>query len=322
MKVAWTLLVIFIFVGGTLPLAGKEIQFVYDEQNVLDFYNYDQSVPLEASIDTTGTILIYYKFDVEFTSIHGERVPAKMWIPKSAKPDKKIGCILWLHGYGGNKEIDDMAFGILGPGLKCAFLSLDAQYHGERKEPGKAMFSLDLLQDRYAIAQTIMDYRRALDLLAQLPTIDMDNIGVLGLSMGGILGALLAGVEPRIKASVIIVGGGHWSAMMPVSDHPTAPPLRKYLKGHYQLLDRLLEPVDPLRLIHRVHNLQMHNGTEDITVPYATAVEIFEKAPEPNKEFHSYPNHTHLSMIQDPATIMLVFFRTMEWFKKHLSLPE
>ncbi|MCI0515841.1 alpha/beta fold hydrolase [candidate division KSB1 bacterium] len=294
--------------------------FIYSEKNVLDFYEYDRSQPLNARFDTTGTILQYYKIDVWFTSIHGEVVPGKIWSLRDGSAAKKAPCIIWLHGYGGNKQIDDLAFAILGPNLGCAFLALDAQYHGSRRESSKVMFSLDLIQDRYAFVQTIIDYRRALDLLEMLPAIDTDNIGLLGGSMGGILGALLASVDSRIKATVLIVGGGHWSEMMRISDHPTAPALRQYLKGNFQAIDRLLEPVDPWRVIQRIHNLQMHNGTADLTVPYSNAVELYERAGEP-KEFYSYPGLTHESLFQDEYAVVDLFTRTIEWYRKHLNLP-
>ena len=135
--------------------------------------------------------------------------------------------------------------------------------------------------------------------------------------MGGIVGSLLAGVDERIKASVIIVGAGHWSEMLKISDHHTAPALREYLHGHYDMIDRLLMPVDPLPLIHRVSHLQMHNGTNDMTVPYPMAVELFQHAAEP-KEFYSYEGHTHESIFNDFTATFKLIQRTIRWFNDHL----
>jgi len=299
-----------------IPCYAEENVSFYSEKNILDFYNYDKTQPLNAIMDTVGEAAVNHVINVTFTSIHQERVPAKLWMPKWATEDVKAPIIFWLHGYGGNKHIEDAAFWGLSS-LSCAFMALDAQYHGDRREPGRAMYSLDLVQDRYAIAQTVIDYRRAIDLISQLPNIDTTRIGILGGSMGGIVGAMLAGVDSRIKVSVIIVGAGHWSEMLKLSDHFTAPALREYLHGHYSMIDRLLMPVDPITVIHRVNHLQMHHGTKDMTVPYSLAVELFEKASEP-KEFHSYEGHDHESIFKDFAATVVLVQRAVRWFKKYL----
>lgn len=309
------ILLLFFFISGA---TAREYNFIYPEDAVLDFFKYDTTVALDLTTEFSGSILSYYKMKVQFSSIHDERIDARLWIPRDANEEKEYPCVLWLHGYGGNKSLDDGAFMILSPMLGYAIMSLDAQYHGDRRVTGKAMYSLDLVQDRYAIAQTVVDYRRAIDALEQIPGIDSERIGVLGGSMGGMMGGLLAGVDSRVKATVLVVGGGHWSEMMRASDHKTAPALRAYLKGHYRMVDRFLEPVDPLRLIHRVHHLQMHNGTADMTVPYATSVELFERAAEP-KEFYSYEGLTHVSLFEDIEAAQEIIVRSIDWFKLHLG---
>jgi len=310
------------FAVGLIPLslwqwaeAGHGVSF-YSEENILDFYKYDKSQPFEATMDTVGMAVINHVINVTFLSAHGERVPAKLWMPQWATAKNKTPVIFWLHGYGGNKDIDDAVFWGLSS-LGSAFMALDAQYHGDRRDPDKAMYSLDLMQDRYALAQTVLDYRRAIDFISQFPNVDTTRIGILGGSMGGIVGAMLAGVDDRIKVSVIIVGAGHWSEMLKLSDHQTAPALRDYLHGHYQMIDRILMPVDPLTLIHRVSHLQMHNGTLDMTVPYPMAVELFQHATEP-KEFYAYAGHDHESIFNDFGATFVLVQRAIRWYKKYL----
>ncbi len=303
----------------------KDYQFIYSEQNVLDFYKYDKNLPLNARIDTMGTIDVYdstltflfkyLKLNVQYESVHGERVKAKFWLPQK---DSASSCILWLHGYGANKNIDDMVFGyIVGPSLGCAILALDAQYQGERKDPTRELNSLDLLQNRHAIAQTILDYRRGMDFLETVPAIDTSRIGLLGVSMGGIVGALLAGIDPRIKATVIFAGGGDWQEIFRLSDHKTMTPVRTYLKGNYSALSRLLEPVDPIRLIHRVKNLQMHHGTADMTVPFSTGLALFQQATDTSNVFYQYEGVGHGTNLEQ-LPVLDVLFHLIEWFQKHL----
>jgi dipeptidyl aminopeptidase/acylaminoacyl peptidase len=65
--------------------------------------------------------------------------------------------------------------------------------------------------------------RRGLDFLETLDFIDRERIGYAGGSMGGIIGAIFIGVEPRVKAAVLAVGGGNMSLMVRESEHPGRP---------------------------------------------------------------------------------------------------
>lgn len=55
------------------------------------------------------------------------------------------------------------------------------------------------------------DDRRAVDLLVAMPEVDPHNIGCIGLSGGGFRSTYLSGMEPRIKAAVIV----GWMVSMP-----------------------------------------------------------------------------------------------------------
>jgi dienelactone hydrolase len=59
-----------------------------------------------------------------------------------------------------------------------------------------------------ANARYIVDVRRALDLVETQPKLDAKRIGYVGWSWTGMLGALLAGLDPRVKAYVLDYAGG------------------------------------------------------------------------------------------------------------------
>jgi uncharacterized protein len=52
-----------------------------------------------------------------------------------------------------------------------------------------------------------VDYRLALDYLVTRKDVDPKRIGLLGYSMGAMMGSILAGVENRINAAALCVGG-------------------------------------------------------------------------------------------------------------------
>ena len=65
-----------------------------------------------------------------------------------------------------------------------------------------------------AVRQAVLDNRRALDWLQTRPDIDPAKMGVAGISLGGILAPLIAGVDHRARVLVTIVGGGDVSDLV------------------------------------------------------------------------------------------------------------
>ena len=54
---------------------------------------------------------------------------------------------------------------------------------------------------------SIIDAEQVLDWILSRPELDPSRIGILGISMGAMRGAVLAGIDPRVKASVLVLGG-------------------------------------------------------------------------------------------------------------------
>jgi dienelactone hydrolase len=54
----------------------------------------------------------------------------------------------------------------------------------------------------------VVEHRGFIEWCTGRPELDPDRIGILGLSLGGILGAVLTAVEPRIRAASICLAGG------------------------------------------------------------------------------------------------------------------
>ena len=78
-------------------------------------------------------------------------------------------------------------------------------------------------------ARDVVEYtvqeRRALDLLATLPKIDMTRVGFVGWSYGASIGARLAGVEDRVKAYALsgVAASPTWSKRPFAKDFFHAP---------------------------------------------------------------------------------------------------
>ena len=67
-----------------------------------------------------------------------------------------------------------------------------------------------------ALAQGVEDVRRTVDVLASRPEVNPQQIGIMGVSLGGILAGTAAGQEPRIARAVLLLAGGD---LLPVVHH-------------------------------------------------------------------------------------------------------
>jgi len=65
-----------------------------------------------------------------------------------------------------------------------------------------------LQQTNTIMRQIVFDHKQVIDWIESRVELDASRIGVVGTSMGGIKSALISALDKRIKATVIILGGG------------------------------------------------------------------------------------------------------------------
>ena len=122
-----------------------------------------------------------------------------------------------------------------------------------------------------ALRQAVLDARRGLDYLARRPDIDPSRLGIAGISLGGILSGLTAGVDPRIKVAITIVGGadfakGFWDGLL-TRHYQDEIKRRGYTYETYQAA---MAPVDAASWLPKRHfnpeDVLMINGRYDLVV--------------------------------------------------------
>lgn len=103
------------------------------------------------------------------------------------------------------------------------------------------------------LRHTVLSHRQVIDWIETRPEFDADRIGVFGVSMGAIKGALLTALDSRIKASVLGLAGGDLPYILTCSGEPgVASKRRRFLDEHGltpdELYTRLKERIacDPL----------------------------------------------------------------------------
>lgn len=185
-------------------------------------------------------------------------------------------CALLLHALSSDKEAMIRLFGRELSARGVAALALDAHLHGERK--GSSTGPLGPLEYLNLARETIVEYRQALDYLQTRPDVDGGRVGLLGYSMGAMMGAILAGVDGRVKACVLMVGGDMVRASLP------------YIPV---FLRELLDSVSPSRFVGRISPRPVFfiNGKWDTTVPRDAAVILHQAAGEPKQVLWADAGH-------------------------------
>lgn len=228
-------------------------------------YNYDSRATLtvkEEPKQDSEYLLVH----LSFPNAKGQTVPGLFLRPKA---EGVYPCIVLLHGLTSNKETMSDRFGRVLAAKGIASLALDADLHGERKpkdsaeRPGIAAFG-------QIVRGGIVDYRMAMDYLKTRKDVDSGRIGLLGYSMGAMMGAILSGVDDRIKASVLCVGGDV---------------VRGRLASLPEGLRDQAEFVAPSNYVGHISPrlLFMINGRQDTTVREEAAKALHDAAKEPKE---------------------------------------
>lgn len=147
------------------------------------------------------------------------RVFAWLGLPEW-KPEEKVPGIVLVHG-GGGTAFDNWVRMWTARGY--AAIAMDTcgctagGTHGNRPRhefggpPGWGGFNqIDWEREDQWTFHAIADILLAHSLLRSLPEVDPDRIGVTGISWGGYLTSLVAGVDPRFRFAAPVYGCGHY----------------------------------------------------------------------------------------------------------------
>ena len=208
--------------------------------------------------------------DTEFTRVHltftdakGQRVTGLLLRPRGSTA---CPVALLLHGLGSDKDtmIRGFAPSLVKRGIAC--FALDADLHGERKVEGRS--PSEGLTFAQVVRVTVADYRQALTYLQTRKDVDAKHIGLLGYSMGAMTGAIVAGVDERVGAAVLCVGGD---------------PIRPLIPTLPEIMRPLAETVSPSNYVGHISPRPVFfiNGKQDTTMPEAVVLPYLAAAHEP-----------------------------------------
>ena len=220
--------------------------------------------------------------------------------------------IVYQHG-GGQNMLTYLAEAEVMARAGAVSLILDAP--PASPEPSKPLAEMSPAEIREENAGIVVCYRRTLDYLDSLKTIDAARIGFVGHSYGGILAGVLAGIDRRVKTFVLIGGVARYSRHIAVNQSDVWVQWRN--RVGISNLPRALEelrPIDPDQYISRPGHgpILFQCGNFDSPDNVEAGQEYFRAASAP-KELRWYDTDHSFADIE--AT-----FDRMQWLEKELKL--
>jgi dienelactone hydrolase len=192
------------------PTPAPATHFAYDPKALLD--------SATTGVETRGDVVIQ---DLTYASPMGGRVPAYLVEPAGRGP---FAAVLWGHWYWENSPMKS----------RCQFLDeavvlarsgvVSLLTDGPVARPGYVPDRTPMNEKQFTdLVQQVVDMRRGADLLLARPEVDPRRLAFVGHSYNAAVGAILAGVDRRFKAYVLMAG-----ALSDEVDYRSEP-YRKYI---------------------------------------------------------------------------------------------
>lgn len=249
--------------GTTAPSWWRSLEARADSETIyrenLHLFDYDRALPLGTREVARRTEDDLTFVDIVYDSPEGGQVPATLIEPSGAGP---FAGVVIQHGLPSRRQ-DQLWLGKLYANLGAVVILIDAPFARPENRDRRPLTLTE--QDRLDQIQLIVDLRRAVDLLVARDDVDPARLAYVGVSYGGALGGLLAGVEDRLQAYVLVKGDGG------LVQHLMASP-----GGGRRVLDAMPEkertewidamwPVESIHYVGHAHPaaLLFQNGTRD-----------------------------------------------------------
>jgi dienelactone hydrolase len=197
-------------------------------------------------------------------------VPAELYLPRHAAG--KVRAAIVLDIMQGNAILARaLARGLAEQGVAAMYMPM--AYYNQRRprsDPHMRIFNQDPHSAIDAVRQTVMDIRRAKAILASRPEIDPDHLCITGISLGGIMTSLAAGVDGTFDRVVPILAGGDLPSL--IFHAPETRRLREQLKAKGVTPEQLakdLACIEPLHFASRIDPSRclMINAAKDEVIP-------------------------------------------------------
>lgn len=272
------------FPATVTPTATPKPEILNYDQ-ALPLFNYDSSIPFDLTVlsekEKDGVIiqdLTYAAADPHYTSQTAGKIAA--YLVKPSKAGSYAG-VVYLHGLGGGwgnrKEFLNEAVSLAQEGVVSLLPTGQFPWVVTHTGIGE--------KDRMNVIKQVIELRRSFDFLLAQPGVDPKRIAFVGHDYGAMNGAVLSGVEKRVKAYVLMAGDTNYSDWAIMYFNKPAN------EDTYRALMSAVEPITYLPHASP-SELFFQFGGRDGFISKQTADESFNAASEP-KKFGWYDSGDH-----------------------------
>ncbi|HEX2190878.1 MAG TPA: hypothetical protein VHG51_18365 [Longimicrobiaceae bacterium] len=242
------------------------------ERLPLEVFAYDRTAPLELREGAPVAAGSVSHRPVSFAGPRGGRATGVLVVPDGPGP---FAGILLMHGAPGSAErMLPLAAELSEHG--AVVLALDAPF-ARRGGPPVRFTPADSAEQ----VQLVVELQRGVDLLLARPDVDPERLAFVGRSYGGTIGALLAGVERRLKTYVLGVADGGLVAH--VTGAGDAGPLGDLPAERMERWLAAMRPIEPSRFVGRAPpaSILFQSARRDELVRAADAEALHRAARQP-----------------------------------------
>lgn len=247
-----------------------------------------------------------FPFETEFERASGPVRIYKVRFPSPVKTDVEINNtvhaqyfqpvgegpfpgVVVLHILGGDFPLSQMiSNGLARRGIAALFVKMP--YYGERRPGGSSrrMLSPNLDETVAGMTQAVLDIRRAATWLEHRPEVDGKQLGVMGISLGGIMSCLSASAEPRFQKIAMYLAGGNMHSAIWDSEISEIRRYQNEWKAAGETRESFIKKmadVDPITHADCLKNrkILMVNAKNDEVIPRECTMALWEKIGNPTE---------------------------------------
>jgi dienelactone hydrolase len=243
---------------------------IHEIENNFEVWDVTFPSPVKTLEENNNTVHCEY-----FRSLRGGQRPA----------------VIVLHILGGDFPLSRLFCNTLAQhGVHALFLKMP--YYGPRRDPNsrRRMVSTDPQETVAGMTQAVLDVRYATAWLGSRSEVNAQQLGVFGISLGGITAALAVTAEPKLKNGCFLLAGG--SIATAGWDSKEARPLREQWLAQGKTREEFVEilsAVDPVTYATAAHGkrILMLNATDDEVIPRACTDALWTSLGQPEIKWYS-----------------------------------
>ncbi len=253
------------------------------------------SVQCEAASTWRFDSLVRFPSAVDTSDAVNDRVALEWHMARNSQGDiVRAPAVLVVHESGSKMPVGkSLAFLLSRHGIHAFMIHLPG--YGERRSEARSKSAASLIR---LTRQSIIDVRRARDVIAAMPMVDTESISIQGTSLGGFIGSTAACLDDAYDGVFLMLCGGDLYNVLQTGKRDAEKMRRQMADEGLQgeELKTLLYSIEPTRIAHRLDPKRtwLFSGRYDDVVPLANA-KLLAQAAKLTSEHHVLYDADHYS---------------------------